>query len=106
LTVLKYEGESLPISGPQALSYAEMAAKIGAVIGRPPMFEPLSDAEAEQELVTSGEPPESVAYHLSIFRAIRGGHLAIVTDTVERVVGRPALTCEQRVCEQADSFRS
>src|SRR5208282_648964 len=35
LTTRKYDGQSLPITGPEALSYAEMAAKIGAVIGKP-----------------------------------------------------------------------
>ena len=29
----EYGGESLPITGPEALSYAEMTAKIGAAIG-------------------------------------------------------------------------
>ena|ERR1700678_1401246 len=41
-----YDGESLAITGPEALSYADMAAKIGAVIGRPLRFQAISDEEA------------------------------------------------------------
>jgi uncharacterized protein YbjT (DUF2867 family) len=104
LTSAEYENQSLPISGPNALSYAEMVAKIGEVTGKRLKFELLSDEDAAQELVDSGEPPESVVYHLSIFRAIREGRMAIVTDTVQRVLGRPALTFDQWARENADSF--
>src|SRR5271170_2952885 len=34
LTTRKYEGESLPITGPEALTFAEAAAKIGAALGK------------------------------------------------------------------------
>jgi uncharacterized protein YbjT (DUF2867 family) len=105
LTTRKYEGESLPISGPEALSYSEMTAKIGAVIGKPLTFRPISDQEARRRLIASGESAESVEYHLSIFRAIRGGRLAIATDNVERVLGRLPITFDHWVRENAAAFR-
>jgi len=39
LTGPEYAGQSLPITGPEALSYADMTAKIGAVIGKALRFE-------------------------------------------------------------------
>jgi uncharacterized protein YbjT (DUF2867 family) len=35
LTTARYEGHSLPLSGPRALSYVEMTSMIGARIGKP-----------------------------------------------------------------------
>jgi uncharacterized protein YbjT (DUF2867 family) len=105
LTTRKYDGESLQISGPEALSYSEMTAKIGSVIGKRLTFQPISDEEARRRLIASGESTESIEYHLSIFRAIRGGLLATVTDNVERLLGRPPITFDQWARENAASFR-
>jgi uncharacterized protein YbjT (DUF2867 family) len=46
LTTPAYEGEALALTGPRALSYAEMAAQIGAVSSRPVRFEAISDEAA------------------------------------------------------------
>jgi uncharacterized protein YbjT (DUF2867 family) len=40
-TCREYEGVSLPITGPEALSYAEMTSKISAVIGKALTFKPI-----------------------------------------------------------------
>jgi uncharacterized protein YbjT (DUF2867 family) len=105
LTMPGYVGISLPITGPEALSYGEMGAKIGAAIGKPVRFEPLSDEETRQQQVAWNAPPPLVEARLSIFRAIREGHLAAVTDTVERVLGRKPVTFDHWAQENAAAFR-
>lgn len=101
----QYSGSSLPITGPEALSYAEMAAKIGAVIGKPIRFQPICEEEARKQQVTWGASAELVDARLSIFRAIREGRLAAVTDTVEQVLGRKPITFDRWVSENAEAFR-
>jgi len=51
LTTRDYLGESLGITGPQALSYAEMTASIGAAIGKPLTFQAISDEEARRQQI-------------------------------------------------------
>src|SRR4051794_32414088 len=46
LTTRNHDGQSLVITGPEALSYAEMAAMIGGAIGKSVHFEELSDKQA------------------------------------------------------------
>lgn len=104
LTTQKYLGESLPITGPEALSYAEMTAKIGSAIGKILRFQSISDAQERQLMSDAGDPTEIVAAHLSIYRAIREGRLARVTDTVERVLGRKPIAFDQWVKENAAAF--
>jgi uncharacterized protein YbjT (DUF2867 family) len=106
LTGPQYAGQSLPITGPVALSYGEMIARIGAAIGRPFAFQPTTDEEERQRWLERGEPPESIDYHLDIFRAIRDGRLAGVTDQVQRVLGRAPITFDQWVRENAAEFRA
>jgi (4-alkanoyl-5-oxo-2,5-dihydrofuran-3-yl)methyl phosphate reductase len=100
-----YLGSALPISGPEALSYAEMASKIGAAIDKPIRFESISDEEARKQQVAWGAPPDLVEARLSIFRAIREGRLATVTDTVERVLGRKPIAFDTWARENAAAFR-
>ena len=104
LTTREYDGESLPITGPEALSYAEMTAKIAAAIGKPIKVEPISEEQVRHEMIESGDSSEIVAAHLSIYRAIREERLATVTDTVERVLGRKPIAFAQWVQENATVF--
>jgi uncharacterized protein YbjT (DUF2867 family) len=101
-----YNQESLSITGPTALSYAEMIAIIGQAIGRPLRFEPTTEEEARTQMIANDDQPESVDYHLSIFRAIREGRMGIVTDTIRRVLGRPPLTFKHWVEENVRQFSS
>jgi uncharacterized protein YbjT (DUF2867 family) len=104
LTLRAYEGESLQITGPQALSYGEMVAKIGAVIGDELRCDTISEEEERREMIANGDAAEIVAAHLSIYNAIRTGRLAKVTDTVERILGRKPTTFDQWVRENATVF--
>ena len=95
---------SLPITGPEALSYAEMAEKIGAAIGKELTFVPISEEQVRRDMIGSNDSDEIVAAHLSIYRAIREERLAAVTNTVERVLGRNAIPFDRWVQENAAAF--
>jgi uncharacterized protein YbjT (DUF2867 family) len=105
LTTQEHMGESLPITGPEALSYAEMTAKIGAAIGRPLGFRVISDEEARKQQIAWAAPEPMVEARLSIFRAIREGRLAAMTDTVERVLGRKPIPFDRWAEQNAGAFR-
>lgn len=99
-----YWGDSLPISGPEALSYVEMAAKIGAAIGKPLDFQPVSEQQEKEQMLSNGDSQQITAAHMSIYRAIREGRLAKVTNNVERVLGRKPLTFDQWARENVKAF--
>jgi uncharacterized protein YbjT (DUF2867 family) len=105
LTTRKYDGAFLAITGPEALSFAEAAAKIGAAIGRRLTFQAISDQEAQEQYAAMGAPPAETEAHIALWRAIREGRLATVTDTVEQVLGRRPITLDQWAVENAAAFR-
>lgn len=78
----------MPITGPEALRFAEVTAKLGAAIGRRLMFQPISDEEARQRDAASGASSPETEAHVSLWRAIREGRLANITDNVERILHR------------------
>jgi uncharacterized protein YbjT (DUF2867 family) len=104
LASARYLGESLAITGPEALSYADMTAKISAATGRPLRCLTISDDEARRQQIAWGRPEPLVRARLSIFRAIRDGRLATVTDTVERVLGRKPIAFDHWVQENLAAF--
>jgi uncharacterized protein YbjT (DUF2867 family) len=104
LTSREHDGQSLPITGPEAWSYAEMTAKIGRAIGRALAFQAISDEEARSQQVAWNAPAPLVEARLSIFRAIREGRLSGVTDTVERLLGRKAISFDRWAEQNAAAF--
>lgn len=97
-------GTTLPLTGPRALSYAEMGAAIGRAVGRAVGFEELSEAQTRAQQQAWGATPAMVDARLSIFRAIRDGRLSEMTSEVERVLQRPARTFAQWARENAAAF--
>ena len=105
LTTREYDGASLPITGPESLSFAEVTTKIGAAIGRRLQFKSISDDEARRLYAATGAPALETEAHVSLWRAIREGRLATVTDTVERILDRKPIALDQWAIENAGAFR-
>jgi uncharacterized protein YbjT (DUF2867 family) len=99
-----YLGQVLPITGPQSLTFREVAAIIAEAIGRPLKYEAISDDDARERYAKiSGSPKETEA-HVVLWRAIREGRLASVTHDVERILGRQPISLSQWVKENAGAF--
>ena len=99
-----HQGQSLVITGPEALSYGEMAARIGHAIGRPVRFESISDAQARRMALAWADSRAYAEALVDIWRAIREGRLSTVSDGVECIVGRKPISFEQWAAENADAF--
>jgi uncharacterized protein YbjT (DUF2867 family) len=84
ITLLERRAGEFTLSGPQALTFAEVAARITRVAGRvvthvdPPVAEWVAAAQV---------PPDYAALLGMLFDQIRAGTLASLTDDVERVTG-------------------
>jgi len=105
LTTRDFDGESLPITGPQALNFAEATAIIGAAIGKPLSFQPISDEEARQRFSATGASEQETEAHVALWRAIREGRLAKVTGNVERILGCRPIALQQWATENAAAFQ-
>jgi len=100
-----HAGQALVITGPAALSYGEMATEIGVAIGKTVRFESISDAQARKMALGWADSPAYAEALVDIWRAIREGRLATVTDEVERILGRKPLPFAQWAQENAAAFR-
>jgi uncharacterized protein YbjT (DUF2867 family) len=88
------------LTGPEALTLSEVAARAGAVLGRTMRFEDetVEAAYASRKAAYGAEDWQLDAW-VSTYTAIRDGSCAEVTGDVERVTGHPARTLEQALRE-------
>lgn len=105
LVTRKHDGEALVITGPEALSYREMAAKIARVIAKPVDFIEISDEEAYSGTVAWAGPGPYAEALVDIWRAVREGRLETVTDGVRRALGRIPTTFDLWAAENAAEFQ-
>lgn len=80
--------QGLVLTGPEALSYDDVCAILSRAAGRRFVHRPVSEAEAQRQLVASGIPERYAALLVALDVAIRDGAEDRVTDTVLRVTGR------------------
>jgi (4-alkanoyl-5-oxo-2,5-dihydrofuran-3-yl)methyl phosphate reductase len=104
LTKREYDGETVRITGPEAVSFAEVTSRIGVAIGRQLTFQSISDEEARQRYAATGAPEAETEAHVALWRAIREGRMAAVTDTVERVLRRKPINLDQWITENVAAF--
>jgi uncharacterized protein YbjT (DUF2867 family) len=81
--------ESLVLTGPEALSYDDVARVLGEALGSTVRHVRITDDEARQRLIASGIPADYAELLVRLDVAIRGGAEDRVTDTVLRITGRP-----------------
>lgn len=93
-----HAGVTYELTGPEALTLAEVAAHLTAAFGTAHRFEDetVEDAYASRR-AAYGAPPWQLDAWVSTYTAIADGSVARVTDDVERVTGRRALTFEQTI---------
>jgi (4-alkanoyl-5-oxo-2,5-dihydrofuran-3-yl)methyl phosphate reductase len=105
MTRPQYAGQSLSITGPEALSFADMTVKVGSAIGRELCFQPISEERERQQQIAWGTTEPLVEARLGIFRAMRAGQLAGSTKNVASILGRDPISFARWADQNAAAFR-
>lgn len=87
LTGAGVEGQTYVLTGPQAITYGEIADALSAATGRDIEFVDVSDEGAMQGLLAAGMPEFVAEQLLTVFVQLREGVTAEVTDTVRVLTG-------------------
>ncbi|MER5310198.1 SDR family oxidoreductase [Streptomyces sp. NPDC002773] len=99
-----HAGAKYVLTGPESLTQAEQARRIGEAVGRPVRYEELAPEVAREQMIRDQVPAE-FADMLLDFQAGLVGVPADVTATVEEVTGRPARTLDEWAADHAADFR-
>lgn len=85
-----HAGRTYELTGPHAVSLAEVAQLLTAMQGRPVRYQDETTDEAFVSRAGSGAPDWMIAGWVSTYTAIAAGELATVSDDVPRLTGHPA----------------
>lgn len=106
LTTSGHEGAVYELTGPASVSMPEAAAALGNVLGRPVAYVDVPAEQFRTNLIVAGLPGWIADDLVALYRTIRDGHAATVTNTVEQITGRPARSYRQVAQAHRDDFAS
>ena len=100
-----HERRSYVLTGPEAITYADIAAAFGARLGRRVDWIPVSLADARDAMLADGLPAELAEGFTEILGRYReGGVTATVSPAVEELLGRPPRSLERFVADHAGAL--
>lgn len=82
--------DTLELTGPQLVTFAEAAAELSTALGRPVIYQPVTVDEFVTGAVQAGVTPGEAETLGAVFAQIFDGRNSSTTNTVEKVLGRPA----------------
>lgn len=100
-----HAGHSYVLTGPQSLTQRDKVRLIGEATGKELSFEELPPEQIRQAMLAQGLPedvPDRLLGSLADYAKEPGPS----SDTVERVLGRPAITFAEWAAEHAVAFRN
>ena len=104
LTGEGHEGQTYVLTGPQALTYADVAARVSAVLAREVDYGDLPESLAKDQMLAGGLSPWQAAGTVELFDWIRQGGTDSVTPTVPDLTGEDARTLDDWLSDQRGAF--
>jgi NAD(P)H dehydrogenase (quinone) len=95
LTTDGHEGQTYEITGPQALTQADIAELLSEVSGRPVQVMPTGDRRLLWGLGRIGTPKPVARAIVNLGVATREGYFDLIDPAVERLIGRPPRTLRE-----------
>lgn len=105
LTTPGHEGKVHTLTGPESLSGGDYATKLSAALGKPVKFVDVPPEAAKDGMLQSGIPAAYVDALLELMAVMKAGHTNVVTDGVEKALGRKPGTFDAWVRGHLDAFR-
>ena len=96
---------NLEITGPAALTYAEIAAELSKGFGCEISYVDMLEDDFAAMLIENGVPAVDLdLLILCHFRQMRAGNASLVNDTFQSVMGRPATSVREWAKAHRDKF--
>ncbi|SHN16790.1 NmrA family NAD(P)-binding protein [Actinacidiphila paucisporea] len=100
------EGRTFVLTGPAALTDAEIADKISSALGRPVGRTELPPDSLAAAVKSQGLPPQFAEDLAFLVKEVAAGAQATTTTTVRDITGRPARTFDEFLAANLQSLRA
>jgi len=105
LTSPGHEGKTYVITGPEAITFQRVAEKLTTVLGRNIKYVDMPLVAAEGGMRKMGMPEWNVRALSGLYNVFASGAAATVTDTVPKLLGRPAISFDQFARDHLSVFQ-
>lgn len=105
LTEPGHEGKIYPLTGPEALTMAEVAEKLSAATGRPIQYVNVDPEEARRAQLAAGVPQYTADALVELFAERRKGKESHVSPVIEGIIGRRPTSFDDFALRNAAIFR-
>jgi uncharacterized protein YbjT (DUF2867 family) len=105
LTGSGHEGKIYPLTGPAALSMAEVAEKLSAATGKTIRYVNVAPEDAKRAQLAAGVPPFLADALAELFAERRKGKEAQASRVIETIIGRRAASFDEFAVRNAAIFR-
>ncbi|MFL6337177.1 MAG: SDR family oxidoreductase [Pyrinomonadaceae bacterium] len=105
LTEEGHEGRTYTLTGPEALSYTDVAAKLSEATGREIKYISVAPAQFREMVLALGFPEWFVAALERLNEVFTSGEAAVLTDDVRRIGRKEPNTFERFARDYADAFK-
>jgi uncharacterized protein YbjT (DUF2867 family) len=106
LTSDGHAGKTYTLTGPELLSYSQVAAKLSAALGRPVKYVAITPDQLRQSMRDMGMPPWQVDALADLQAYYTDGAGGNVTSDVRSVLGRKPISMDQFLRDHASAFAS
>jgi uncharacterized protein YbjT (DUF2867 family) len=106
LTSEDHSGQTYVLTGPEAISYAQVAAQLSDATGQSVGYANIPPEAAGPALMQAGLPQFAAEAFMAVFAALRQGAQATTTDTMHALTGRAPRSFADFAREYASAFRA
>lgn len=101
----EHQGRAYELSGPEALTYDQVAEKLSGIAGRPVHYLAATPEQWGQTMQGYGVPAPVVDGLLDLYRYYVSGGSSTVSPAVAEILGRPARSMTDFINEHQGAFR-
>jgi uncharacterized protein YbjT (DUF2867 family) len=105
MTSTRHNGQLYEVTGPELLSFPQLAQQFSDTLNRNIQFEEISLEEFQTRLRTSGVDEGAVGALTYLFTEVLDGRNASLTDGVQRALGRSPKNFQQYILDNVKFFK-
>jgi uncharacterized protein YbjT (DUF2867 family) len=104
LTEDGHDGATYTVTGPEAITFAQIAQELSAATGRPIAYVDVPDEAARRSMLEAGVPAMIAGEIVALFGTMRAGSMARTTDAVRSLTGHEPRTFARFAHDHARLF--
>jgi uncharacterized protein YbjT (DUF2867 family) len=104
LTGTGHEGKTYDITGPESLTYHDVADKLSAALGKSVRYVDVPPEAAFESMLKAGMPKWNASAVTELYGTFAAGEAAGITDTIERITRRAPISFDQFARDHAAAF--